>query len=266
MRINPRHREPIHSKARHRLRDPNRLAEEARAIGRVAASAGGNPIAIRPNPGASLPSANALPIGELVDLSIPRDLAVHIVGSDAGKEKRMRPHGAMTQGAMPQENAAVESFMKPFLDQEIDRVQNKRTGRPAATYVGKATVEQALALKAYCDRFAKSAKQHLVAKGHDDRQYRTKQRLEQARALIRQINAALGLPADDGRSLDECIQEILGQALRLRDQLRDLRSLCVPQGATVPGPETAATPARDLVEFLTPLNALLERIRTIGKS
>ena len=86
---------------------------------------------------------------ELVELSIPRDLAVQLVGSDAGKARRMRPHGSMTQGAIPQEVAAVERFMKPFLEQEIDRVQNKRTGRPPSHHAGKATIEQAVALKAY---------------------------------------------------------------------------------------------------------------------
>ena len=69
---------------------------------------------------------------EVVEIHIPRDLAVQLVGSDAGKENRMRPHGAMTKGVAPRETAAVEKFMKPFFDQEIDRVRNKRAGRPAA--------------------------------------------------------------------------------------------------------------------------------------
>ena len=88
--------------------------------------------------------------------------------------------------------------MKPFLEQEIDRVHNKRGGRPAANYAARATADEARALKAFCARFAESVKQHLVDKGDDDRHYRSGQRLDQARAVINQINTALGLPSEDG--------------------------------------------------------------------
>jgi hypothetical protein len=196
----------------------------------------------------------------VIEIPIARDLAVTLVGSDAGKEKRMKPHSAMTKGATPEEIAAVENVMSGFLEQEIARVHNKPAARPSPTYLGVASVDEAKALKAFCARLADSLKQHLIAKGDDDRHYRSRQRLDQARAVISQINTALGLPPEEGRPVAECVQEIVGQAIRLRNQLNDLRSLFVRQGATGPEPETPTTTARDLVAFLTPLNALLERV------
>jgi hypothetical protein len=35
----------------------------------------------------------------LLEITIDRDLAVQLVGSDAGKARRMRPHDAMTKGS-----------------------------------------------------------------------------------------------------------------------------------------------------------------------
>lgn len=203
---------------------------------------------------------------EVVEISIPRDLAVTLVGSDAGKQKRIKPHSAMTKGASPEETAAVEDVMAGFLEQEIARIQNKPSGRPSPTYLGVVSIDEAKAVKAFCIRLADSLKQHLIDKGDDDRHYRSRQRLDQARGVISQINTALGLPPEDGRSPADRVQEIVGQTIRLRDKLCDLRGLLARQGATDPGAEVPSTPARELIEFLTPLNALLERVEAAGRS
>lgn len=159
---------------------------------------GGHAAVTRTGEGVGVKSTPTPIRNEVVEIHIPRDLAVQLVGSDAGKTKRMRPHGAMTKGVAPRETAAVERFMEPFLQQQIQRVENKRAGRPAAHFVARASAEEASALKAFCVRFAESVKQRLVNKGADDRYYRSKQRLEQARAVINQINTALGLRSEDG--------------------------------------------------------------------
>ena len=68
-----------------------------------------------------------------IPLKIDRDLAVQLVGSDAGKERRMRPHGAMTKGSTDVEMADVLAVMDPFLGDEIRRVHEDRTHRPRLT-------------------------------------------------------------------------------------------------------------------------------------
>ena len=132
------------------------------------------------------------------EISVPRDLAVQLIGSDAGKMRRMRPHRSMTKGAELNELAAVEEFMKPFLDSEVNRVHGH--GRPAANHVAKATVDQALALKQFCLRFSVSLEEHLARQGNDDRHHRSRQRFSQAWCVIRQINQALDLPTADGKA------------------------------------------------------------------
>ncbi|WP_143206627.1 hypothetical protein [Singulisphaera sp. GP187] len=50
------------------------------------------------------------------------DQAAQLVGSDAGIARWMRPHGAMTDGSSPEEQADVRALMEPFLNDEIRRV------------------------------------------------------------------------------------------------------------------------------------------------
>jgi hypothetical protein len=199
------------------------------------------------------PAAN----GATAAISVPRDLAVQVVGSDAGRQRRMKPHSAMTKGATPQEIRAVEEFMRPFLEQEIERVYNK-TGHSAASHAGLATVEQATALKGFCLRCAESLKQHLAKKGADDRHHRSKQRLDQARAVVAQINAALGTPADDGGSSEERVEEIVGGAVQLRDQLREFLERHARTSREGCAQDLRAAPVAALKAFLVPLNAFVE--------
>ena len=217
----------------------------------------GGPAASANNPAAvSANSAVAVP-GAAMTISVPRDLAVQIVGPDAGRQSRMKPHGSMTKGATAEEIAAVEVFMKPFLDQEIDRVHNK-TGRPAANHVGNATVTQAKALRGFCARFAESLKQHLVKKGADDRHYRSKQRMDQAWAVVNQINAALGLPLEDGKSKEEWADDIIGQAIRLQNQLQRFLDHCARTVPAVCAGGALPSPLPQLLAFAGPLNELVE--------
>ena len=196
----------------------------------------------------------------ILEISVPRDLAVQIVGSDAGKAKRMRPHRAMTKGAEPSEVAAVEAFMKPFFDHEIDRVHGG--GRPALNHVGRATVDQALSLKKFCLRFATSLKEHLAKKGDDDRHHRSRQRFNQAWDVINQINRALELPTDDGRSLDEVAQDILNDVRALRDKLVEFRRSGVPNETGPAASQSRIAHPSQLLDLIGPLDQLFRRCAT----
>lgn len=156
-----------------------------------------------------------------ITIKIERDLAVMLVGSDAGRCGRMKPHSAMTRGASPQETLHIRTLLEPFLQDEIRRVTIDKTHRPRATVV-RATPEQALALKAFCLRYAAFIREHLQGHPDDDRAHRSRQRLDQAYRVIDQVNAASGVPFDDGRTLEQCRREIVQ---RLRDLDTDIQSL-----------------------------------------
>jgi hypothetical protein len=130
-----------------------------------------------------------------VEICIERDLAVQLIGSDAGKARRMRPHGAMTQGASPVEIADVGALMEPFLRDEIRRVHEDKNHRPKISMV-RATPQQALALKSFCQHFATYLVDHLGKNAGDKNAYRSQQRLNQANRVIDQINRGLGLRSD----------------------------------------------------------------------
>lgn len=157
----------------------------------------------------------------LISISIPHDLAVQIVGSDAGKEKRMRPHGSMTKNAPTAEVQAVVEFMQPFLDREIDRVHNRNT-RGIRGYAGAATEAQALGLKRFCERFATSLRLHLDKRPGDDNLHRTRQRLNQAYDVIRQINAGLGLADEEVRPVESILTDFVIRLQPVRDELLKL--------------------------------------------
>lgn len=146
--------------------------------------------------------------------------------------------------------------MKPFLDREIDRVHSG--SRPAAKHVGTATPEQALSLKKFCLRFATSLKKHLADKGDDDRHHRSKQRLNQAWDVINQINRALDLPPDDGKGVQEVVEEILADARCLRGKLEGLQTR-VGNATGVSSQGNPATPPHQLIELIGPLDQFLRR-------
>jgi hypothetical protein len=158
-----------------------------------------------------------------IEIIIDRDLAVQLVGSDAGKAKRMRPHGAMTAGGSPQEFADVQAIMEPFLRDEIRRVYGDKTHRPKV-HVARATPRQAESLKAFCVRFAAVLELHLSAQPGDDRRYRSQQRLGQARRVIAQVNAALGGTQGDGRTLAQCRRAVQTKVEGLDSELMALRA------------------------------------------
>lgn len=96
---------------------------------------------------------------DTIDLTIPRDLAVQIVGSNAGKERRFRPTRTMTKYARPDEIDAVEQLMQPFLDSEIHRYHNDRARRMHQLKV-TATSHQARALLSMLLDYASHVQRH----------------------------------------------------------------------------------------------------------
>ncbi len=150
------------------------------------------------------------PVNIMLEITIDRDLAVQFVGSDAGKARRMRPHGAMTRGSSDEEQAGVRAVMEPFLNDEIRRVHEDRTHRPKV-FLARATRSQAVSLKSFCLRFAASLEVNLEKHPGDDNRHRSQQRLEQARRVIAQVNAVLGIPVDDGRSLEKVHKELVAK-------------------------------------------------------
>jgi hypothetical protein len=140
--------------------------------------------------------ATTPPPEQSISLSIPRDLSVQIVGSDAGKEKRFRPTGTMTKNVTADQLASVEQLMQPFLDDEIKRFHEDRRHKVKSAEV-TATPEQAQVLKKMCVDYALHVEKHWIRKNQDTRHYRSKHRLDQARKLIGQINQKLGLGEDD---------------------------------------------------------------------
>lgn len=148
---------------------------------------------------------------ELLEFTIEGDLAVQLVGSDAGRARRMRPHGAMTKGGTDDESAHVRAVMEPFLNDEIRRVFEDKTHRPRLFHA-RATPSQAAALKAYCLRFAAALELNLEKHPGDDHRHRSQQRLDQARRVVAQVNATLGISQDDGRTLEQCRREAVAKA------------------------------------------------------
>ena len=83
-----------------------------------------------------IPTSSRPPIATTPDLDEPgfgveieRDLAVQMVGSDAGRARRMKPHRATTADASPQQLADVMAVMEPFLLDEIRRVYEDKKHR-----------------------------------------------------------------------------------------------------------------------------------------
>jgi hypothetical protein len=184
-------------------------------------SEGLNPL---PDSGRPMPAPVEPELGAAsVEIVIDRDLAVQLVGSDAGTAKRMRPHGAMTAGGSPQELADVQTIMAPFLRDEIRRVHVDKTHRPRI-FTARATPQQAKSLKAYCLRFAAELERHLSAHAGDDRHHRSQQRVDQARRVIAQVNAVLGVAEGDGRTLEQCRRAVLTKIEELERDLTVLRT------------------------------------------
>lgn len=152
------------------------------------------PEAAPPPTAPSLPG-NAAPAGDLIPLDLPHDLAIQVIGSDAGKEKRIRPHGAMLRGASAEEIETVKAALQPIQELEIKRVHEgcHYSSRLHHLQVSRAA---ALAIKGFCLRFVENQRQHLNKDPGNDRLYRTRQRLNQALDVIRQIDLALGVPVD----------------------------------------------------------------------
>jgi hypothetical protein len=183
----------------------------------------------------------------LIAIEIERDLCVQIVGSDAGKRRRFKPHSSMTKGVSGQEVAAVEAFMEPFLRAEAKRVHEDQSHRPRA-HRGEATIDQAKALKAFCLRYAAHLKHHLERHPHDEHLHRSKHRIDQAYRLINQVNSALGLRFDDGRSLQECQRDLVAKMQTLLSELGAFRDR-VDVGTAAVAETPTEKPSRALMEF-----------------
>jgi hypothetical protein len=185
------------------------------------------------------------PGGTLLEIFIDRDLAVQLVGSDAGKARRMRPHGAMTKGSSDEELADVRIVMEPFLNDEIRRVHEDKTHRPKS-FPARATPSQAASLKAFCLRFAASLEMNLEKHPGEDNRHRSQQRLDQARRVIDQVNAALGKSFDDGRTLTQCEREVVEQVLGLGNAIEGLKAR-----ALVTAAESSIAPLLELHDAVT---------------
>lgn len=192
-----------------------------------------------PTPGATAAAQSTAQVSTaaapdvLFEVKIPRDLCVQLVGSDAGKEKRIKPQSHMTKNATPEELAAVEEVMRPFLDAEIKRRHEDKSHR-VMEFVAKVTPMQARAIKKFCLPYAVHLKQHLANHPGDDRYHRSEQRLDQIHFVVSQINAALGTPFDDGQTLEERVAEVDSTVRRLITQLEDLDDRTVVLGSTSP--------------------------------
>jgi hypothetical protein len=162
--------------------------------------------------------ATTPPPQQPISLSVPRDLSVQIAGSDAGKEKRFRPTATMTKNVTADQVASVEQLMQPFLEDEIKRFHQDRSRKTKSAEV-TATPEQAQALKKMCQDYALHLEKRWSRKNQDPRNHRSKQRLDQARKLIGQINQGLGLGDDDGRSFRQQRGEAIDQLERTKDEL-----------------------------------------------
>jgi len=208
------------------------------------------------------------PAGATGDIEVPRDLAVQLIGSDAGKRGRCRPHGAIGNGATAAELDAVQVFMKPFLEDEIKRCTTNPSHRPKV-HRGKATVAQAQALKACCLRYAAYLQTRLApprsstgassrAKVECGDSYRNAQRLAQAEQVIDQINHFLGLDHENtARKHIRTADTIADQMLDLHRELAAWETRAASQAA-FDGPADAKTAV--LRSFVPVLELALEEL------
>lgn len=175
----------------------------------------------------------------LIEIVIERDLAVQIVGSDAGKAKRMRPHGAMTKGSSPGEQADVKAIMEPFLNDEIRRVHEDRQHR-VKSHLARATPSQALSLKAFCLRFTAFLRLHIENHSGSENIARSQQRRNQALRVISQIDAALGCSRTINQEMLEYRRDAIMKARVLDAALDALNAHAKP------GIDPASTPLLEL--------------------
>lgn len=158
---------------------------------------------------------------ESIGLTVPRDLAVQVVGSDAGKERRFRPTRTMTKEATAEEVAAVERLMQSFTDSEIHRFHEDRSERCTSCQVN-ATREQAQALKNFLMAYAAHVRKHLARHRGDARYHRSQHRLDQTYEVVRQINQGLGLGDQDGRTIQVLRDDAMTHMHQLSEQLQSL--------------------------------------------
>ena len=165
-----------------------------------------------------LPTTDSTNTAESISLTVPRDLAVQIVGSDAGKERRFRPTGTMTKEATDEEVAAVERLMRPFTLSEIRRIHEDRSVR-CTSPEAHASREQAQALKNFLLAYAAHLRKHLAKHEGNARYHRSQHRLDQTYAVLRQINGGLGLGDDDGRTIQVLRDDVMTNLQQLDEQL-----------------------------------------------
>ena len=157
-----------------------------------------------------------------IEIVVERDLAVQVIGSDAGRCRRIKPHSSMTRGASQEECADVSAAMAGFLNDEIRRVHQDKTHRPKACQVTM-TPQQALALAAFCRRYATFLRVHIEKHPGDENLSRSQQRRNQALRVISQIDAAL-LPQADAQAMEEFRREAVTKAESLDAALAALRA------------------------------------------
>lgn len=179
-----------------------------------------------------------------IELTIQRDLAVQIVGSDAGEERRFRPTATMTRGVAPADLAHVGSLTRPFLEAKVHRFHTNRSERMAELKV-TATANEARALLQLCTNYATHLQKHWDQSGHDARHHRSKQRLDQTRAVIQQINRGFGLGDDDGRTP----LELRGEAKAKLQQLIELVATLIDRAKRVTNDNPEVALSHDEIQF-----------------
>jgi hypothetical protein len=183
-----------------------------------------------------------------------RDLAVQLVGSDAGKARRVRPQAHAVKALSPAELVTLSEIMQPFLDAEIRRVHEDKRHR-LMTFPCQLTRPQAQVLKRCCLAYAAHLREHLSRHPGDSRYNRSQQRLDQATTVVEQINAALGTPFDDGLTVATHAQLVLTQAQALSKELTILA------GRLAMSPvQGEPDPTRDLADALCRVYPALARL------
>lgn len=170
----------------------------------------------------STTNQNQMENQELIDfeIKIQHDLAMQLVGSSAGKTGMICPHRSMTKEATPADIIIITELMEPFLQREIDRVQ-KGISPAEKGFNVKLITENAKVLKRFCHLFAAHQRKHLEKHPGNDRLHRTRQRMDQAYDVIRQINGWLGLPEEDAELLQVRLTTIMDQLQSLNSNIQE---------------------------------------------
>jgi|LSQX01.1.fsa_nt_gb hypothetical protein len=204
----------------------------------------------------------------LIEVYIPRELAILMVGRDAPLTGEMRPNPRVTTWVDQEDVASVEDFLATCLEREMERV--RRNKHPwVHGYRGKATKKQALALKEMCSWFALVSMlevgKQLYEEGGRSCHQRVRRLCRQAWHVNDQVSKALGLEFGDGRTYRQSTTEIVGSLRRLSEKIESQQMRAVEY--TSGGPplffdRTDQEAAAILAELLAKVDECLNRLKS----